>query len=304
MTSTRRLGMLLALATAGISGVSVLVNATGVKEYGDPTAYTTAKNVVAALVLLAVVSVGARGGARLTRPTRWTQWLALLGVGLIGGSVPFVLFFEGLSRATSTQAAFLHKTLLLWVAVLAFAVLHERLRWGHWVAVAALVVGQAGLTGGLPGSLGTPELLILGATVMWSAEVVVAKRLLASLSSWTVGVARMGLGSAALVGWLALRGELALVTSMTRDQAGWVLLTGLLLAAYVGTWLAALARAQAVDVTAVLVLAVPVTASLDSLVNGAVIAGQAGWLVLLVLGGGLVAWLGSRRVPQPVTAGG
>ena len=299
MTPTRRTGILLALATALISGFSVFLNSYGVKAFGNPTAYTTGKNVVSALVLIAFVSIGMRAGSgvQLTRPRGPGQWAAVVAIGVFGGSVPFVLFFEGLSRASSPQAAFLHKTLVLWVAVLAFVFLAERLQWGHWLAIGFLVVGQVGLLG-LPDSIGAPEAMILAATLMWAVEVVVAKRLLASLSSWTVGVARMGLGSVALIGWVAVRGDLGLLTSMDSGQLGWVLLTGLLLAGYVGTWFAALQRARAVDVTAVLVLSVPITAALDSIVHGTALAPQLGWLALLLAGGALVvllAWQGTRR---------
>ena len=306
MTPTRRTGMLLALATALISGFSVFLNSYGVKAFGNPTAYTTGKNIVAALVLLAFVSIGIRAGSgvRLTRPRDPGQWAALVAIGVIGGSVPFVLFFEGLSRAASPQAAFLHKTLVLWVAVLAFVFLAERLQWGHWLAIGFLIVGQVGLLGGLPDSIGAPEAMILGATLMWSVEVVVAKRLLrAEISSWTVGVARMGLGSLALIGWVAVRGDLGLLSSMDSGQLGWVLLTGVLLAGYVGTWFAALQRARAVDVTAVLVLAVPITAALDAIVHGTPLGPQLGWLALLLAGGALVALLGWRGAPRAVPVG-
>jgi len=306
MTPTRRTGILLALATALISGFSVFLNSYGVKAFGNPTAYTTAKNVVSALVLLAVVAIGLRAssGARLTRPEGPGQWGALVAIGVLGGSVPFVLFFEGLSRASSPQAAFLHKTLVLWVAVLAVVFLAERLQWGHWLAIGVLIVGQVGLLGGLPDSFGAPEAMILAATLMWSVEVIVAKRLLRSVSSWTVGVARMGLGSVALIGWVAVRGDLGLLTSMDSGQLGWVLLTGLLLAGYVGTWFAALQAARAVDVTAVLVLAVPITAALDSVVHGTPLAPQLGWLALLLAGGALVVVLGWQDTRRAVPVGG
>jgi drug/metabolite transporter (DMT)-like permease len=294
MNATRRTGILLALATAGISGISVFVNARGVKTFESATVYTTAKNVVAALVLLAVVGLGARTGARLTRPVGKRQWWALGAIGLVGGSVPFVLFFEGLARATSPQAAFIHKTLVLWVALLAVPLLKERLQWGHWVAIGLLVVGQVGLAGGVPSSFGTAGLLILAATLLWALEVVLAKWLLAGVSSWTVGVARMGLGAVALLAWLALTGRLGGLLGMTTTQAGWVLLTGVLLACYVATWFAALARAQAVDVTAVLVLAAPVTAGLSAAVDGTALAPQSLWLALVVVGGAGAVWLGGR----------
>jgi drug/metabolite transporter (DMT)-like permease len=301
MSGTRRTGILLALVTAAISGVAVFLNADAVRAFGDATAYTTAKNVVSALVLLVLVGAGSRTGARLTRPATRGQWAGLLAIGLVGGSVPFVLFFEGLSRASSAQAAFLHKTLLVWVAVLALLFLRERLSAVHLVAIGLLVVGQIGLVGGV-GGFGTPEVLILAATLLWSVEVVVAKRLLAGVSSWTVGVARMGLGSVVLLGWVALRGDLGLLTSMTAEQAGWVLLTGVLLAGYVATWFAALQRAQAIDVTAVLVLAAPVTAALNAAADDVPLAPQLDWLLVVLAGGALAVWAGSRGRPAPVAA--
>ena len=302
-TGARRTGMLLALGTAAISGLAVFLNADAVKAFGNATAYTTAKNLVAAVVLLAVVASGSRTGARLTRPRTRGQWAGLTAIGLVGGSVPFVLFFEGLSRASSAQAAFLHKTLLVWVAVLAVVFLGERLSLLHYLAIGLLVVGQIGLIGGV-GDFGSAEAMILAATLLWSVEVVVAKRLLAGVSSWTVGVARMGLGSVVLVAWVALRGDLGLITSMTSEQARWVLLTGVLLAGYVGTWFAALQRAPAVDVTAVLVLAAPVTATLNAVADGVPIGPQLDWLTVLVVGGALAVWASRQtRSVAPLAAG-
>jgi drug/metabolite transporter (DMT)-like permease len=52
-----------------------------------------------------------------------------------------------------------------------------------------------------------------------------------------------------------------------------VLATGVVLAGYVGTWLAALQRAPATVVTSVLVLGAPVTAMLDAFARGSVPAG-------------------------------
>jgi drug/metabolite transporter (DMT)-like permease len=304
MNGTRRTGLLLALLTAVISGIAIFLNSYGVKAFGNATVYTTAKNVIAALILLAVVSVGRRRGISVTRPQDRRQWLGLLAVGIIGGSVPFVLFFEGLARASSTQAAFLNKTLVLWVALLAVVILKERLQIWHWIAIALLLVGQAGLSGGFTASIASGELLILAATLLWAVEVIVAKRLLGAMSSWTVGLARMGFGSAALIGWVLVTGSGAALVSMSLAQWGWVLLTGVILAAYVSTWFAALARAQAVDVTAVLVLAALITAGLSATVNRTPLAPQLGWLLMVAAGGTLVWVLAWRRTARalPSTA--
>ena len=128
LTRTRRTGLMLALLTAVISGFAIFLNSYGVKAVGNATVYTTAKNVVAALVLCAVVAAGRTRGVTVSRPQGRGQWWGLVAIGVIGGSVPFVLFFEGLARASSTQAAFLNKTLVLWVALLAVVILKERLQ--------------------------------------------------------------------------------------------------------------------------------------------------------------------------------
>ena len=305
MNGTSARGMQLALCTAGISGVAVFLNSYGVKTFDDPASYTTVKNSVAALTLLAVVAAisASSPGRVLTRPAGRRQWAALALIGVVGGSVPFLLFFEGLSRASSAEAAFVHKTLVVWVALLAVPLLAERVGPLQWGAIGLLVVGQASLAGGVTAPLhmpwGSGELMVLAATLCWAVETVLAKRLLTGMSSWTVGLARMCLGSVVLVGWAVLRGQASGLVALTAEQLGWVMLTGLLLAGYVGTWFAALARAQAVDVTAVLVLGALVTAVLSAVVDGTALVPQLGGLVLVGSGGALVV-VGARRVPEPV----
>jgi drug/metabolite transporter (DMT)-like permease len=294
--ATRRTGLLLALGTACISGVAIFLNSYGVKAFGDPTTYTTAKNVVAALVLVALTAAmsASRGATVLTRPSRPRQWAGLAVVGVIGGAVAFVLFFEGLARASSVDAAFLQKTLLVWVAMLAVPLLGERLGALQVAAIALLVLGQIGLAGGATTVFGRGQLMVLGATLLWAAEVVVAKALLADLSSWTVGLTRMGVGSVVLVAWTLLRGEGGALTALTGAQWRWILLTGVILAGYVATWFAALSRAPAVDVTAVLVVAAVVTALLAAGVNGAPLVPQLRWVALVLVGATLAAAAGRR----------
>lgn len=298
MTRGQRDGLLLTLAAAGISGVSVFVNGYGVRAVHDAAVYTTGKNAVSAVLLLALAALWPRRGRLdVIRPVG-LQWVGLGAVAVIGGSLPFVLFFDGLARASSTQAALLQKTLVIWVVLLAVPLLGERLGALQVAAVALLVLGQVMASGSAAGPFGMPfgtgEAEILAATLLWAVEVVIAKRLLGALSSWTVGLARMVVGSALLVGWLLLRGSAGLAR-LSPVQWGWMLLTGALLAAYVATWFAALARAQAVDVTAVLVVAVPITALLNGMAQHASLRPQLGGLLLIAAGAGLLAVRMARR---------
>jgi len=212
--------------------------------------------------------------------------------------VPFVLFFEGLARASSTQAAVVHKSLVIWVALLAVVLLREKLKWPHYLAIGLIVAAQIGLAGGLGNlvaiAIDTGVLMILGATLLWSVEVIVAKRLLKSLTPWTLSIARMGGGALVLVAWSATQGALGAIVPSTSAQWGWVLLTGLLLAGYVMTWHHALARAQAVDVTAVLVVGVLITAALNGVFKGADVAAQLPSYGLIFVAGALLVWNGLR----------
>jgi drug/metabolite transporter (DMT)-like permease len=289
----RRLtGIAFAFTTATVSGFSIYLNGRAVKHFHDATVYTTAKNLVAGVLLCALlVSFGSRPPVALRAQPR--SWLALLALAVVGGSVPFVLFFEGLSRAQATQAGFIQKTLVVWVALLAVPLLRERFRWPHALAVCLLIAGQAWYAGHAGTVVfGTGEAMILGATLLWAVEVVYVKRLLAGLPPALLAAARMGLGTTLLLAWLAIHGSLTQLVHFDVEQWRWVVLTGLLLTAYVATWYAALARAQAVDVTAVLVFGAVITALLSGVVDGATVSVVA--TVLVTAGAALAAALAMR----------
>jgi drug/metabolite transporter (DMT)-like permease len=290
----RRTGIMLAGITAFVSGVAVFVNGYGVRRFDDATTYTTAKNLVAGLALASGAIIarqrtrdGAQTASRLSTPP------VAAVVAVIGGSVPFVLFFEGLRRVDSTEAAFIHKTMLAWVAVLAVVLLGERLTPIHVTAVFVILVGQADLTGGVGWPrLGTGELMILAATWCWSAEVIVSRILLRSVPPLRLGTIRMLGGSAMLLAWAFARGAATELLGLGIGQWGWALLTGGILTVYVATWHHALARAPAVDVSAVLVLGAVITALLSGAVRGASLEPISGGLILTTVGAGLVALAG------------
>ena len=75
-----------------------------------------------------------------------------------------------------------------------------------------------------------------------------------------------------------------------------MLLTGLLLTAYVATWYAALARAQAIDVTAVLVFGAFVTAALSGAFDGKAVSAAG---MVLVAAGSAIAAVAALRRPAP-----
>lgn len=294
----RRAGLALAAATAVISGFAVFVNGYGVRawtEVADPTTYTTLKNLMAAILIGTFAAMlwmrGSKEGPALPKEPRQRWMLAVIAV--VGGSVPFVLFFEGLSRASSAQAAFLHKTLVIWVAILALVFLKERIGWPHVLAIGLLVWGQVVLVGSLESvAFGVGELMILVATLLWSVEVIVAKKVLSDVTSSTVAASRMVGGSIVLVSWVLIRGVEIEWTALSGSHLMWIVVTGIFLSGYVLTWFAALSRAPAVDVTAVLVAGAVITAVLQTTIRDVALPNPVG-LGLLLTGAtlaGVMSW--------------
>jgi drug/metabolite transporter (DMT)-like permease len=283
-------GVALATGAALISGLAIYLNAFAVKQLPDAAVYTTLKNAIAAFVLM-TVAVGL-GAVRDVRAIDRRHWPAIFVVGVIGGSVPFILFFTGLAQASAPSAAFIQKTLFVWVALLAVPFLGERLGVASVIGLGILLVGQAFVLPPAGIRWGMGETLILGATLFWTAETILVKRLLGSIPSNVMAVLRMGIGLVVLAGYLALTGKLGVVAGLGATQWAWVVLTGLVLAGYVGTWFAALKRAPASVVASVLVLGAVVTGALTAISAGAppspTIIG--GYILIVAAAGMIAAW--------------
>lgn len=253
----------LALGTALISGVSNFVAKIGMTVVKDPILFTTLKNGAVALLLIGALIVYRRW--RELRGLSKRQWTQLVAIGLIGGSVPFALYFTGLTHTSAINASLIHKSLFLWVAVLAVPLLKERMRGWQWLGVALVALANV-FVGGFKGfKMNTGELMILGATLLWAVENVIAKVALKNISSLTVASARMVIGSLALIAVVAQRGGGAAAAHLTTRQFDWLMLSSLLLFGYVVTWYAALKRAPATYVATLLVPATLVTNILSAI---------------------------------------
>jgi drug/metabolite transporter (DMT)-like permease len=304
---SHRLGVIFAVITAVISGFAVFMNGFGLRAWAgtaDPTTYTTFKNVVAGSLLAGIAVIATRRGSKqgLTRPTSGGQWASLGLIAVFGGAIAFALFFEGFARASSSQAAFIHKTLIIWVGILAVGLLREKIRPVYFAAIGLLVVGQFLLLGGVSEvSFGVGEAMMLAATLLWSIEVILAKRLLPDLSSLTVGVARMAGGALVLVMYGFAAGGFTAMGHVTLAQVGWILVVGTALSGFVGFWYAALARAPAIEVTAILVGGAVLTAALNVGIRGVSIPSLSG-LTMVATGAGvvaIVAYMSESRRPVP-----
>jgi drug/metabolite transporter (DMT)-like permease len=267
--SRLRTGVYLALLTALISGVAVFVNKFAITGLKDPVLLSGLKN-----ALVATAIVGAFVAARRldeVRRLRRSQVLGLLLIGIVGGGIPFILFFKGLAMTDAVNAAFLHKTLFLWVALLAVPLLGERL--GRWqlAAIGVLLAGSTYLLLPRGWNPGAGDLLVLAATWLWAIEAILARKILVGGVSAQLGAgARMTVGSVVILTYLGATGALGGVGALGGMGVVWLLVTAVFLIGYVLSWYAALKHAPAAIVTSVLVLGYPITAVLSALRAGSI----------------------------------
>jgi len=254
---------ILTLITAFISGFANFINKIAVTGIKDPIFFTTLKNSIVSIFLIGLLIL-LKKWPEIKSLTK-NQWLKLFLIGIIGGSIPFALFFTGLSKTSAINAALIHKTLFLWVFILAIPFLKERVTRWQWVGVATIFAANL-LVGGFTGfKYNTGELMILGATILWAIENIIAKKTLENVSSSIVSTARMTIGSLILIIFLFSRGDTFFFSGINPTQWGWIFLTSALLFGYVTTWYTALKHAPATYVATLLVPATLVTNVLSAI---------------------------------------
>jgi drug/metabolite transporter (DMT)-like permease len=259
MTARISKGVQLALVTAVVSGVANFVNKYAVGAIKPPLVFTAVKNLwVGAFVLGMILLLG-----------KWKQIknlnrkeMILLGlVAVVGGTLPFYLYFTGLSQIPALNASLIHKTLVVWVAILAGKWLKERISPMQMVAVGLLFASNL-VVGGFAGfKFSTGELMVLAATMLWAVENIFAKKVLKTVDPDIVTGARMGLGSLILMGAALVQSPANVIKAfqLSGNQWMWMMVTAGTLLLYVMTWYRALKLEKATTVTAVLVAGTLVT---------------------------------------------
>ncbi len=274
-------GYLFVLLTALVSGVSIFLNKFGVEGI-NPYVFTGFKNLIVALFLLSfLLAFKEFKTLKTLEPKQWGQ---LAAIGFFGGSVPFLLFFKGLSMAPSATAALLHKSMFIFIAIFAVMFLKEKLNKGFIIAAVLLFAGNLLLLGKAAFGFGMPEALIMLAVLFWSVETIISKHVLKELPSRIVAFGRMSFGVLFILIFLGATGNITNIAALTAPQIGWIVLTSALLFLYVISWYAGLKLVPASRAACVLLLGSAVTTLLSFIYAGSVtVAGLAG-TVCIILG--------------------
>lgn len=251
-------GIYFAIATAVISGFSVFYNKLIIVKGIDPLIFNILKNGGVALVLSLIILSNKQMFMSLEK-TLHNDWKKLILIGGIGGSIPFVLFFTGLANTSALSATLIHKTLFVWVALLAIPLLKERLSMLQVGGYLIILYANVFLNGFTPIKFGGSEFFIFAATLLWSIEVILVRLFIKKKSAMIYAWGRMMFGTAILVVLAAFQQKMSLFASIRPDQMLPILGSIVFLTGYVVTFYTALKRAPATIVTAILILSTPIT---------------------------------------------
>lgn len=259
-------GILLVLGTALISGVSIFINRFGV-EVINPYIFTGLKNFITVLWLLVIIlSIGEfKQFKALTKK----QWLQLVLIGLIGGSIPFLLFFKGLSITTGPEAGLIHKLIFLPVILMAFIFLKEKINKSLLIGAGFLILGTILLLKFNFSNIifDKGDLLILIATLFWAVEQIISKKAVAEISPRIVALGRLGFGFGFIVFFWIASGQIGLLANLSLYQFNWALITAIILLGYVLTWYTGLKYIKVSSAICILTLGASITALLSMQFN-------------------------------------
>lgn len=235
MKRGERVGTLLVFLTALISGVSIVVNKFFVVSI-DPLIFTALRAFfIGVLFLFISLYFNKQSRSKNFNKVSW-KWLVSLGV--LGGGFAFWLFFSGLKLTLASRAAFLHKTLPIYAAVLAFIFLKEKITLKQLVAIAVMVGGLLVMElSSITSAVQLGDVLVLAATVLWAVENTIAKKAMISKeSNWVVTFSRMFFGSLVLFAILIFANKIHLIFELSSSQVLYILISGIILFFYVFTY--------------------------------------------------------------------
>jgi len=283
-------GLLLVLTTAFISGFSVFINKFGV-SVTNPYIFTGLKNIIVALLIISWLLM--MKDWKVLKNLTKKQWSLLLLIGLIGGSIPFLLFFKGLSMTSGVQAAFIHKAMFIYIAILAAIFLKEKISRGFLTAGLILFLANILLLKMGSYSFGWGDLFILSATLFWAGENVLSKYVLKDLPPRIVIWGRMFFGSIFIILFLLITGQVSSANSLNLSQIGWVLITSIFLFGYVSTWYTGLKYFKVSEAAVVLLLASPITTLLSWIFLNQSLVDNQFFTIILSLVAGLIIFKSS-----------
>lgn len=288
-------GILFALITSIVSGISIFYSKISVTKI-DPLVLTTARNLYVGIIFLLIV-IFTKKMSEFKKINR-KNLLQLILIGLIGGGIPFYLFFSGLQLIGAQTGNIIHKSLFIWVTILGMIFLREKLNPLYVISYIFVIVGIF-FFAPFKFTFGRGEIFIFSATLLWAAENIIAKKVLKNVSSDLLGLFRMGIGSMVLLGFTLLSGKERVLLSLNQTQLTTIVIGATILVFYVFFWYRALKYAPVGLVTLLLTFSVVVGNFLNGGFAGVKLTHKDLLSTLFIAIGSLIVYL--KILPRPVS---
>ena len=252
------------LAAALISGAANFLNKEVISAGVSPVLLVLLKNSLAGLLFIFLTLFFIKSG-KISWPDKKSSWLKLILLAVVGGSVPFILFFKGLAITSAINGSFIHKTMFVWAALFSLVFLKEKLRGYQFLGLGIMFLGVLSAISFNLFDWGRGELMIFAATLFWSAEMIMVKKFIVSIDYRLLAAARMALGAILVFIYTWQSGSLSLLSALTSHDWLGIFIVSCFLFGYVFFWYRALSFLPAGLTASILTLAFPITIILSNL---------------------------------------
>jgi len=264
-------GTFFAIVAAIISGFSIPLNKMFIVNL-DPSVFTALRSLLIGIVFFLIASYKSKFNFKKFKKVSWKY---LMAIAVVGGSFAFLLFFSGLNLTTSGRAAFLQKTMPLYITVLAFVFLKEKISKKYLYALLLMFIGTLAIyfsqinisTLWSNPSLG--DILIIGATFLWAVENIIARKSMAKgENNFVVSFARMFFGGLILFAIVFLLGKSDLLLSLNSSQILNISISTLVLFGYVLFWYWSIKMINVSKASSLLLLSPAISLFLGTMIMG------------------------------------
>lgn len=232
-------GTFFAIVAAIISGFSIPLNKMFIVNL-DPSVFTAVRSLLIGIVFFLIASYKSKFNFKKFKKVSWKY---LIAIAVVGGSFAFLLFFNGLSLTTSGRAAFLQKTMPLYITVLAFLFLKEKISKKYLYALLLMFIGTLAICFSdiTPSSLwsnpSVGDFLVIGATFLWAVENIIARKSMnKGENNFVVSFARMFFGGIIIFAVLLLMGSYNALLNLSVQQMINIGISTIILFAYIFFW--------------------------------------------------------------------
>ncbi len=286
-------------------GSNFTVIKTALRELPGP-AFNGLRMALAAIVFLMLIA-WREDVSRIVRSIPARDWVAIVGLSLVGHTLYQYLFLGGVARTSASNSALIFGCTPITVGLLSAWLGHERYGWARWAGTALSFVGIYLVVGhGARQAMSSPigDAMIFGAMLCWAGYTVGSKPLLDRYSPLFITGVTMAIGTAVYAPLALLWLEGVALDSVSAGAWAGIVYSALfsLVAAYV-IWYTAVQKLGGGHTSMYSNLVPMVAMGIAALVLGEPLTAPKLIGAAAVLAGVALTRLGRRDSPQPPAEG-